>query len=263
MTQPAPHAPSLTDEQLADALALAAGADSVELKLTIPETDQRSAVQALGMDPLDAQIRQVYFLDTPDLALNAVGVVTRVRRVQQRGDDSVVKLRPVVPAALSKKLRASPDFGVEVDAMPGGYVCSASFTGSFGPKVVKQAVAGERPIRKLFTKQQRAFYAEHAPQGIELDDLSLLGPLNVLKLRFAPEGFDRKLVAEMWFYPDGSRILELSLKCAPPQTLEVASDTRAFLEARGIDLSGEQQTKTKTALTYYASIARDRAATTR
>jgi hypothetical protein len=263
MTPHSPPAPSLTDEQLEDALALAAGADSVELKLTIPETDQRSAVQALDMDPLSAQIRQVYFLDTPDLALNAVGVVARVRRVQQRGDDSVVKLRPVVPAQLPKRLRTSPDFGVEVDAMPGGYVCSASFTGSFGPKVVQQAVAGERPIRKLFTKQQRAFYAEHAPEGIELDDLSLLGPLNVLKLRFAPKGFDRKLVAEMWFYPDGSRILELSLKCKPSQTLQVASDTRAFLAERGIDLSGEQQTKTKTALTYYASIARDRAATAR
>lgn len=253
-------APHLSDEQLQDALALAAGADSVELKLTIPETDQRSAVMALDMDPLGAQIRQVYFLDTPELALNAVGVVTRVRRVQKRGDDSVVKLRPVVPADLPKKLRSSPDFGVEVDAMPGGYVCSASFTGAFGPEAVKEAVAKKRPIRKLFTKQQRTFYAEHAPAGIGLDDLSLLGPLNVLKLRFAPKGFDRKLVAEMWFYPDGSRILELSLKCKPSETLQVAADTRSFLTDRGIDLSGEQQTKTKTALGYYAAIAKERAA---
>jgi hypothetical protein len=247
----------LTDEQLHDALALAAGADSVELKLTIPDTDQRSAVQALGMDPLDAQIRQVYFLDTPDLALNAVGVVTRVRRVQKRGDDSVVKLRPVVPGDLPKKLRSSPDLGVEVDAMPGGYVCSASFKGGFGPEAVKEAVAGKRPIRKLFSKQQRAFYTAHAPEGLELDSLSLLGPLNVLKLRFAPKGFDRKLVAEMWFYPDASRILELSLKCTPPEAVQVASDTRSFLVGRGVDVSGEQQTKTKTALSYYAAIPRE------
>jgi hypothetical protein len=255
--------PHLSDEQLHDALALAAGADSVELKLTIPETDQRSAVQALDMDPLGAQIRQVYFLDTPDLALNAAGLVTRVRRVQKRGDDSVVKLRPVVPSDLPKELRGSPDFGVEVDAMPGGYVCSASYKGAFGPKAVKQAVAGERPIRKLFTKGQRAFFAEHAPAGIRLDELSMLGPLNVLKLRFAPKGFDHKLVAEMWFYPDASRILELSLKCRPSETIKVANDTRSFLVGRGIDLSGEQQTKTKAALGYYASILRERAATPR
>lgn len=253
----------LSAEQLRAALALAAEADSVELKLTIPDTDQRSAVQALGMDPLDAQIRQVYFLDTPDLALNAVGVVTRVRRVQKRGDDSVVKLRPVVPGDLPKKLRASPDLGVEVDAMPGGYVCSASFKGAFGPAAVKEAVAGKRPIRKLFSKQQRAFYAAHAPEGLDLDALSLLGPLNVLKLRFAPKGFDRKLVAEMWFYPDGSRILELSLKCAPADAIDVASSTREFLVGRGVNVSGEQQTKTKTALSYFASIESERATRSR
>jgi len=34
------------------------------------------------MDPLDAQIRQVFSFDTPDLALNAKGVVVRERRVQ-------------------------------------------------------------------------------------------------------------------------------------------------------------------------------------
>ena len=48
---------------------LARGSDSVELKLTVPETDQRSTVAALDMDPLDAQIRQVFFFDTPDLVL--------------------------------------------------------------------------------------------------------------------------------------------------------------------------------------------------
>ena len=44
-------------------------ADSVELKLTIPESDQRSTIAALEIDPLDSQIRQVFFFDTPDLAL--------------------------------------------------------------------------------------------------------------------------------------------------------------------------------------------------
>ena len=42
---------------------------------------------------------------------------------------------------------------------------------------------GNRAIRKLFTKEQRAFYREHAPEGLELDDLSMLGPINVLKLK--------------------------------------------------------------------------------
>ena len=52
------------------------------------------------MDPLEAQIRQVFFFDTPDLALDKPGVVVRARRIQGKGDDSVVKLRPVVPVEL-------------------------------------------------------------------------------------------------------------------------------------------------------------------
>src|SRR5687768_817098 len=113
--------PRLSDEGLKEMFGLMKGADSVELKLTVPESDQRSAVKALGMDPLDAQIRQVFFFDTPDLSLNKSGLVVRARRVQGRGDDSVVKLRPVEPSTISSSLRKLPDFVVEVDAMPGGY----------------------------------------------------------------------------------------------------------------------------------------------
>ena len=118
---------ALSDAQLADLLAMLPDADSVELKVTVPEEGQRSSVTALGMDPLEAQIRQVFFFDTPDLELSAHGVVVRARRIQGKGDDSVVKLRPVVPDQLPAKLRKLPNFGVEVDAMPGGFVCSASF----------------------------------------------------------------------------------------------------------------------------------------
>ena len=56
-----------TDEDLTKLMALIRGSDSVELKLTVPESDHRSAVAGLDLDPLDAQIRQVVFFDTPDL----------------------------------------------------------------------------------------------------------------------------------------------------------------------------------------------------
>jgi len=95
---------------------------------------------------------------------------------------------------------------VEVDAMPGGYVCSASFKGALASPQVRQVAAGARAIRKLYSKEQRAFYAAHAPDGLGLDDLTVLGPINVLKLKFTPEGYRRRLVAELWLYPDGERI---------------------------------------------------------
>lgn len=260
MSTKSPAAPRLSDAQVGDLLALIKGVDSVELKLTVLDSAHRSTVTALGMDPLDAQIRQVYFFDTPDLALYEHGVVVRARRIQGRDDDSTVKLRPVVPDELPRELRKSKHLVVEVDAMPGGYVCSASLKARVGKTDIRDVAAGARAIRKLYSKEQRAFYAAHAPAGVGLDDLSVLGPITLLKLKFSPKRLGRKLVAELWMYPDGSRILELSTKCAPTEAFEVAAEARAYLAGRGVDLAGEQQTKTRTALAYFSSHTADGAA---
>ena len=177
------------------------------------------------IDPVEAQPRQVYFFDTPDLALNRAGVVVRARRIQGGRGDTVVKLRPVVPAELPADLRRQADFNVEVDVLPGGFVCSASFKGRSTGQDVRDAVAGTLPLRRLFSKTQRAFYREHAPDGLDLD---APGPARARRScsrsasrdqvsgarRSAPE---RLLVAEIWLYPDGSRILELSTKCLPAE----------------------------------------------
>ena len=76
--------------------------------------------------------------------------------------------------------------------------------------------------------------------------------MNVLKLKFSPTGYRRRLVAELWLYPDGSHILELSTKCRPDEAFQVAAETRAFLSKRGVDLAGEQETKTRTALEFFS-----------
>jgi hypothetical protein len=244
------EATRFSDEQLQELLVLLDGADSVELKLTVPESDYRSAAAALGIDPLDAHIRMVYFYDTPDLRLMEHGLVVRARRVQGRHDDSVVKLRPVVPAELPAELRKSPAFNVEVDALPGGFVCSASMKGRPGAGLVAQVAAGDAPIRKLFSKEQRGLFEAHAPAGLGLDELTPVGPFIVLKLKYTPEGFEHRMVAELWLYPDGSRILELSTKCEPRDAFRAAAESRAYLSRNGIDLTGEQATKTRRALEY-------------
>src|ERR1044072_5134806 len=106
--------PTLSPEQLAEVLEVIKRVDSVELKLSVPDGDRRSVVAALDLDPLEAQIRQVAFFATPDLA--------------------------------------------------------------------NDVFHGRQAQRKLFTKDQRAFFAQHAPDGVELDDLVMLGPINLLKL---------------------------------------------------------------------------------
>ncbi len=161
-----PETKRLTDDQLAQALALARASDSVELKFTVPDSHRRLAVTALEMDPLDSQVRLVYFFDTPDLALDRAGLVVRARRVQGKGDDSVIKLRPVVPGDLPASVRNSKNVTVELDALPGGFVCSASMKRAMGPDAVNTTMAGEQPLRKLFSKEQRAFFKAHAPDGV-------------------------------------------------------------------------------------------------
>ena len=47
-------------------------------------------------------------------------------------------------------------------------------------------------------------------------------------------------------------LLELSTKCAPAEAFQVAVEMRTFLTTHGVDLSGEQETKTKKALQFFS-----------
>ena len=252
--QPALAKP-LTGEQLVEMFRLVKGATSVEMKLSVPVGVGRATVKSIGLDPVEAQPRQAFFFDTPDLALNKAGVVVRARRIQGGDGDTVIKLRPVDPSTIDPDLRRSAAFKLEVDAMPGGFVCSASFKGACTGQEVLDVASGEMPLRTLFSKEQRAFYDAHAPAGLTMDQLVLLGPTFLLKAKHQPKAkdFDRPIVLEVWIYPDGSIVMEVSTKCLPKETFQVAGDFRAYLARHGIVLSADQSAKTKTALEFYSA----------
>src|SRR4051812_10410077 len=115
--------------EMAEVFKLITGATSVEMKLSVPLTAQSATIKGIGLDPVEAQPRQAFFYDTPDLALNRAGVVVRARRIQGGDADTVIKLRPVNPSVIDPELSRSNAFKIEVDSMPGGFVCSASFKG--------------------------------------------------------------------------------------------------------------------------------------
>src|SRR5262249_17441068 len=147
------------------------------------------------------------------------------------------------------------------DAMPGAFICSGSLRGSVDNADVIQMLKGKRPIRKLFTKEQRALYEEYAPPGLDLDSLTAFGPINVAKLKLTPRMLrGRLVVAELWFYPDGSRLLELSTKCACEEAWRVLEEMRTFLTRHGVNMTTDQQTKTRKALEYFAQLHRTPAA---
>ena len=242
---------TLSPEDAARVLKMLKHAGSVELKLSIPATGHRAASRGIGLDPVESQPRQAFFFDTPDLALNRAGVIVRARRFQGGGGDTVVKRRPVDPATIDPELRKSDSFKVELDAMPGGFVCSASFKGRCDGDEVLAAASGEAPLHKLFSKEQRAFYDEHAPKRVRMDSLIALGPILLLRAKHFAKEFGRGVVVELWIYPDGSHVLEVSTKCEPKDAFQVAAEFRAYLAARGIDLGASQESKTRTALQYF------------
>ena len=160
--------PAYTDETLPQLLSLIEGADSVELKVTVAEHAARDGVDALGLDPLEAQIRQVFFFDTPDLALSKQGVVVRARRVQKRRDDSVIKLRPVVPQRAAQGHQA-------VGRVHRGGRRAAGRLRVLGHdeeharrrRRARSGRAGSGRCEKLFSKEQRRVYAGYAPADVD------------------------------------------------------------------------------------------------
>jgi hypothetical protein len=196
-------------------------------------------------------VRQVYFFDTPNLDLNKAGVVVRARRIQGGAGDTVIKLRPVDPAAIDTELRRSESFKTEVDVVPGGFVCSGSYKGRCTALEVRDAVGGGTRLDALFSKEQRAFYRAHAPKGIALRTLGTFGPTFVLKVRQWVKQLDRRLVVEMWLFPDGSRNLEISTKAKPTEPFHVAQELKSYFRDVGIELTGNQQTKTRAAMEFY------------
>lgn len=71
----------LSEQDVATVLKLAKGASSIELKLSVPLSGHRATIESIGLDPVEAQPRQAFFFDTPDLALYKAGVVVRARRI--------------------------------------------------------------------------------------------------------------------------------------------------------------------------------------
>lgn len=242
----------LPDDELDQLLTLSVEADRVELKLTVPELAHDATCAALGVDFARGSAHRVYYLDTEDRALHRHGVVVRVRSAKRRPDDSVIKLRPVNPGGIPATLRQSKRFVVEVDGMPGSYVFSGALRARLGVHDVERAMAGRRPLRALFSKQQLRLLAAHLPRQVGIDDLEILGPVDARRRKLMPEGLDRPLLVEQWTFPDDSRILELSTRCPPDATLRVAAQMASVLRAYGIDLNGPQQTKTHATLDFFS-----------
>ncbi|WP_261557610.1 CYTH domain-containing protein [Frankia tisae] len=243
----------LPDDDLHAMVKLTRQVDRVELKFVVPTSAHQRAFEVFKIASAAPRRQRVYYLDTPDRLLHRRGVVVRVRSTRGRPDDSVVKLRPVVPANVAPRLRQSKQLVVEVDAMPGSYVCSAALRTRLGSDDVQRAMARRSPLHALFSKQQARLLATHLPGPGHIDDLAVLGPIEASRHRFTPAGFNRVLQAEEWTFPDGSRLLELSTRATPQAAARTAARLSTILRRHGLDLTGPQRTKTRATLDFFSA----------
>ena len=229
-----------------------AGADKVEFKITVARNDEERAYDSLEFGHRDAGRRDIYFSDTPDLTLNKGGLVLRAREIEDDDHDSVVKIRPVDPDKVDDKWRDVDGFKLEADAVGDKVVMSASLKAKQKKSAIEKVADAERSehvISDLFDKKQIQLMAEFYDGAVDLDGLTILGPVRTLRADIERPAMAYELTAEYWTLPDDSHLLELSMKCPPEEAVVAREVFQAFLAGHGLDPNGAQATKTKLALT--------------
>ena len=84
-----------------------------------------------------------------------------------------------------------------------------------------------------------------------------MGPIRVLRWKPRHETFPHDLTLEEWRLPNGEELVEVSIKAPPNKALQARQEFETHLRELGLDPKGAQDTKTRTALEYFASILKE------
>jgi hypothetical protein len=229
--------------------------ESVEIKLTVRADQEQMVHSALEREDVEPEKRQVYFFDTDNLDLYESGLVLRARKVQDDTDNTTVKLRPVVPGDIGERWKRLAEFSIEMDAMGEKLVCSAKLDSEQEGGEIDSVMEGKTDQRKLFTSDQEELIREFGPGGVDWDQIHPLGPVDTRKYELEMDELDHEVTVEIWVLPDGSDLVELSIKVAPDEAEDAGRDLREFLTSQGFDVGGDQQTKTRAALNFFSGQA--------
>lgn len=243
----------------ADACAFA-GMDAVEIKVTIRPDQELRAERAMRVNEDTADVRMIYFYDTENLDLFNSGTVLRARLVKGDDDDSTVKFRPAPEAGQLAEWQETEGFKLEADCVGDKVVCSASLTHVQKRDEIDEVADGKRSIEKLFSPDQERFLVQFTKQPADFGKLCVMGPIRVLRWKLTHKGFPHELTVEEWRLPDGDDLVEVSIKVAPDEAAAARKAFEQHLTDLKLDPKGAQETKTRTALEYFAKICREGAA---
>lgn len=225
----------------------------VELKVLLTDGSHR-VVRDAARRPLPG--RSVHYFDTPRLDLARRGVVVRLRSVGERRGDATVKIRRGAPVRLPKPIRRHRALAVEIDTLPDARHWSAALRRDLQPDVVADVLTGRRTLDDVLNGSQQMLYGAQPRGGPDLSRLRSIGPVHVRRLKLATLECGSRVVAETCRYADGSRLVEVSAKCAAAVADRAAAEFTALLRSLHVDTAPEQRTKTRVALDVFARTRR-------
>jgi hypothetical protein len=225
----------------------------VEFKLTVFAPEEGKVQALLRKERAQPLRRKVYFYDTKDLELYGNNLVLRARVTQGDDDDSTVKLRPVDLADDDADWRQIDGIRIELDVVGDKQIPSAKLDGEPDRGEIEEVEAKRRSAGSLFSGRQEQLIADYSPDGISLQDLDVLGPVDARKWDLDnPEGFPHTLGVEEWSLPDATRFIELSFKVSADEANDAQAAFRALLTGLEIDVAGDPTPKTPRVLEFFA-----------
>lgn len=230
------------------------GMHAVEIKVTIRPDQELRAERAMLVNEDTADVRIIYFYDTLALDLFNEGIALRARLIKGDDDDSTVKFRSDRITSVSSEWNQHDGFKREADWVGDRAVYSASLTCPQQRDEIDEVAKGKRSIDKLFSKDQERFLKEFYKGPVDFGKLCVMGPIRVLRWKLEHENFAYELTVEEWRLPNGDDLVEVSIKVPPDEAAQARNAFHQHLEALHLDPQGAQETKTRTALQYFAEV---------
>jgi len=229
---------------------------TVEIKMTVRPDQEEAVLAALLLERSTAQRREIYFYETPALALLRKGLVLRARIVHGGRDDSTVKLRPADPALIPDVWEGREGFKVEGDSVGETIVCAASLTEKQKRQTIEEVAHGDRPPGDLFSADQGRFLKEVSLVAEPFGGLVVMGPVDVDRWEVLRPGLSGELCAELWRISSGVTALEVSMRVEVEKVVDLRNALVRYLSERvtGFDVALGQETKTKKALEHFAGL---------
>lgn len=236
--------------------------DAVEIKVTVDGAQVGRGLEVFGLGPNGRQ-RSVYFCEDVTSSVSTstplldLGVVLRARETHGNGADSTIKLRPCRRSQLTDHWLDAAEGAValklEADWAGTRRVLAASCTANRPPRSIAQVRAGSKALRSLFSAEQERFLTDCAGIRVNLDVLTLLGPIAAMRwglVHTAAPDPELEVVAERWVVDDALDFLELSVRVDPGSADVTKTAFEELVRRRGLQADPNQDTKTRRVLEY-------------